>query len=536
MNIRSPFLFCTALLLPLVVVPESLRAQELAWEDFEPISQLVVPQNPVRSAKYRFVDVHAHQHRIAEMSAADMGALVEEMDKMNMGVMVNLSGGSGDELVARVRATEQHFPHRIVHFANVDFDRIDEPDFGAKAAAQLEADVENGARGLKVYKSLGMYTTDASGARVQTDDPRLDPIWAKCGELGIPVLIHTGDPAPFWLPHDETNERWFELKQRPRRKRSAEPSFEQIMGEQWNVFRKHPETTFINAHMGWLANDLTRLGELLDEMPNVYTELGAVVAEPGRQPRFARQFFIKYQNRLMMGKDSWNPAEYHTYFRVFETADEFFPYYRKRHAWWRLYGLELPDEVLRKIYYKNALSIIPGLDTSLFPDDWNLEAVAAPRLRPSPMALARTWVKKYSDSKDSTYVKVHYSSPRKRGRVIFGGLVPYDELWRTAANEASEITFAGDLRVGDKKLKAGTYSLFSIPGQDTWTVIFNRGLGQNGTGRYEAEDDILRIEVAATRMDTVQEAFTITFEEADAGVDLVLMWDRTKVVVPMLPK
>jgi hypothetical protein len=237
-------------------------------------------------------------------------------------------------------------------------------------------------------------------------------------------------------------------------------------------------TTFINAHMGWLANDLERLGELLDEMPNVYTELGAVVAELGRQSRFARKFFIKYQNRLMMGKDSWNPAEYHTYFRVFETADEFFPYYRKRHAWWRLYGLDLPDEVLRKIYYKNALSIVPGLDTSLFPDDWNVEAVPAPGLRPSPMALARTWVKKDSDSKDSTYVKIHYSSPRKRGRVIFGELVPNGQLWRTAANEASEVTLTGNLRVGDgKKLKAGSYSLFSIPGEDSWTVIFNRRLG-----------------------------------------------------------
>lgn len=534
MKIPNPFRSCTVLLLSLSGL--SVGAQELQWEDYEPISQLVVPQNPLTKARYRFVDVHAHQRGIADMSAADMGALVAEMDKMNMGVMVNLSGGSGAELVARIRATEQHAPNRIVHFANVDFDGIDEPDFGDKAAAQLEKDVANGARGLKVFKSLGMYTTDASGARVQTDDPRLDPIWAKCGELGIPVLIHTGDPAPFWLPHDENNERWFELKERPRRKRSPEPSFEKIMAEQWNVFRRHPETTFINAHMGWLANDLERLGKLLDEMPNVYTELGAVVAEPGRQPRFAREFFVRYQDRLMMGKDSWNPAEYHTYFRVFETADEFFPYYRKRHAWWRLYGLDLPDEVLRKIYYKNALGIVPGVDTSLFPDDWNLDAVAAPGPRPSPMALARTWVKQHSDSKDSTYVKVHYSSPQKRGRVIFGNLVPYGQLWRTAANEASEVTLTGDLRVGDRKLKAGTYSLFSIPGQDSWTVIFNRGLGQNGTGRYNAADDALRIDVPAMTMDTIHEAFTITFEDAEAGANLVLMWDRTRVVVPLLAR
>ena len=525
MIMRKHLILLTALLLPL-----SAQAQEMQWEDYEPISRLVVPRNPVTKAKYPFVDVHAHQFRIAGMSEEAIGKLVEEMDKMNMGVMVNLSGGSGEGLVAKIRATEQHFPGRIVHFANVDFDRIDEPNFGENAAAQLEEDVNNGARGLKIYKSLGMYTADAAGARVHTDDPRLDPIWAKCGELGIPVLIHTGDPAPFWLPHDKYNERWFELKERPRRKRTPEPSWEQIMGEQWNVFKKHPNTTFISAHMGWLANDLGSLGKMLDEMPNVYTELGAVVAEPGRQPRFARAFFIEYQDRLMMGKDSWNPEEYHTYFRVFETTDEFFPYYRKRHAWWRLYGLDLPDEVLRKLYYKNAMRVVPGLDTSLFPDDWNIEAVAAPGPRPSPMALARTTFE------DGTYVKVHYSAPQKRGRVIFGELVPYGQLWRTAANEASEVTVTGDVRVGDETLEAGTYSLFTIPGEQAWTVIFNRGLGQAGTGSYAAADDALRIEVPSMMMDTIREAFTIAFEDADGGADLVLMWDRTKVAVPLRAK
>ena len=371
-----------------------------------------------------------------------------------------------------------------------------------------------------------MYVTYADGRRVQTDDPRLDPIWAKCGELGIPVLIHTGDPAPFWKPHDKHNERWFELKERPRRKRDPEPSWEQIMGEQWNVFRKHSNTIFINAHLGWLGNDLERLGKMMDEMPNMYTELGAVVAELGRQPRTARQWLIQYQDRVMMGKDSWNPEEYYTYFRIFETADEFFPYYRKRHAWWTMYGLDLPDEVLRKLYYKNALRIIPGIDTSLFPDDWDIDAVAAPTPRASPMRLARTRL-------GNTYVKVHYSAPEKRGRVIFGELVPYGQVWRTAANEATEITVTSDLKVGQETLPAGTYSIFSIPGEETWTVIFNRGLGQNGTGSYSAGDDVLRLQVPATQVDTIHEAFTIVFEENGSGADLVLMWDRTRVAVPL---
>lgn len=186
--------------------------------------------------------------------------------------------------------------------------------------------------------------------RVPADDPRLDPIWAKCGELGIPVLIHTGDPASFWLPHDQFNERWFELKERPGRKQDGDPSWESLIEEQWNIFRNHPNTIFLNAHLGWLGNNLKVLGDSLDLYPNVYTELGAVIAELGRQPHTARQWMIEYQDRVLMGKDSWNADEYHTYFRIFETDDEFFPYYRKRHAWWKMYGLNLPDEVLRKVY------------------------------------------------------------------------------------------------------------------------------------------------------------------------------------------
>jgi predicted TIM-barrel fold metal-dependent hydrolase len=140
------------------------------------------------------------------------------------------------------------------------------------------------------------------------------------------------------------------------------------MGAQHNLFRKHPQTIFIDAHLGWLGNDLARLARLLDELPNVYTELGAVLAELGRQPRFARKFMIDYQDRVLMGKDAWAPSEYYVYFRTFETADEYFKYYRKRHAHWRIYGLDLPDRVLRKIYYENALKVIPGLDPSLFPE------------------------------------------------------------------------------------------------------------------------------------------------------------------------
>ncbi len=369
---------CGLLLAPLA------GGQEVAFQDYDPPSTLVVPGQQVTRAKYPFVDVHNHQFQMPEQ---DLKALVEEMDDLNMAVMVNLSGrgfrriqaedGSvrfalreGDYLQRAVRHAIDSTPGRFVVFTNLDPEGIDDPGWSASAVEQLATDVKNGANGLKIYKNLGLTARDSTGQRIAVDDPRLDPIWAKCGELGIPVLIHTGEPFQFWLAKDANNERLLELMQKPERYRDpAEyPPWEQIMGEQHNVFRRHPETTFINAHLGWMGNDLGRLGRLMDELPNMHTEIGAVLAELGRQPRFAREWFIKYQDRVMFGKDSWQPEEYHTYFRVLESADEYFDYYRRRHAFWKMYGLNLPDEVLKKLYYKNALRVIPGIDASLFPE------------------------------------------------------------------------------------------------------------------------------------------------------------------------
>lgn len=342
-------------------------AQDISFEDYNPTSTLVVPGDSIKVAKFPFIDVHGHQYRMPEQ---DLTPVVAAMDTLNMQIMVNLSGRTGAELVQSMNNIKTNFPGRFVLFCNINFEGAGAEGWIESTVSQLEQDVKAGAVGLKVYKSLGLRNNDASGNRLAIDDPRLDPIWAKCGELGIPVLIHSADPKSFWDDFDGDNERWLELKTHPRRKRDANTPapFEQIINEQHNVFRKHKNTTFINAHMGWYANDLGKLGELLDEMPNMNVGIGAIIAELGRQPRFAKAFFIKYQDRILFGKDSWKPEEFPTYFRVLESADEYFSYHKKYHAFWPMYGLDLPDEVLKKVYYKNALRIVPGLDSSKFPD------------------------------------------------------------------------------------------------------------------------------------------------------------------------
>jgi predicted TIM-barrel fold metal-dependent hydrolase len=313
------------------------------------------------------------------MPTQDLGALVKQMDGLNMAVMVNLSGRGWYQdweegtahLYKAIENVKKNQPKRIVVFTNLQFKGFGTPEWTKNAVKLLEEDVKKGAMGLKIYKSLGFSgIKDDKGNRVAVNDPRLDPVWAKCGELGIPILIHTADVPSFWDPLDRFNERWLELKTHPNRKRGPNDPipFEALIAEQHAIFRNHPKTTFINAHMGWYANDLRKLDSLMIAFPNTYVEIGAVIAELGRQPRTAKAFFEKYQDRILFGKDSWVPSEYATYFRVLETEDEYFPYHKKYHAFWRMYGIGLSDSILKKVYYKNALKLLPGLDTSLFPN------------------------------------------------------------------------------------------------------------------------------------------------------------------------
>jgi len=335
-----------------------------AIREYKPKSQLVTPQHPVPRAKFPVVDIHSHQS--TPISAQEFDRVVKGMEPNNLQVLVNLSGSSGERLRRGLDAIKaSKYRDRMVLFANVNFSGVG-PGFGKQAARQLEEDITAGAMGLKVFKDLGMFDRKADGSRLQVDDPELDPIWETCARLNVPVLIHIAEPAAFFEPLDYTNERWLELSLYPDRRHQTGVRFEQLMTERNNMIRRHPNTKFILAHFGWHANELARAGQLLDQNPNVYYDVAAVLYDFGRQPRAAHEFFVKYQDRILFGKDSYQPDEYPYYWRVFETNDEYFDYYRDYHAFWKLYGIGLPDQVLRKLYNGNALKLVPRLSKAAF--------------------------------------------------------------------------------------------------------------------------------------------------------------------------
>ena len=327
---------------------------------------LVVPKTTVPKAKFPFIDIHTHQRDTTKLDS-----MLKDMDTLNMRIMLSspVSGSFGERTKKFLDAIKAH-PQgaRFASMTNIDYKGIGAPDYGKRVAAQLEEDIKNGAIGLKVWKNFGMREKDIDGKRVAVDDPRLDPVWDVCAKYKIPVMIHTADPKPLFDPMDKYNERWLELRLRPNRAEAGQDfTWEQVIGEQHNLFAKHPKTIFIAAHMGWMAHDLQALGAMLDRMPNLNVEIAAILGELGRQPRNAKRFFIKYQDRILFGKDTYNVSEYPFYFRILETDDDWIDNIRKYHGLWKLYGLDLPDEVLKKVYYKNALRLFPNLSSAGFP-------------------------------------------------------------------------------------------------------------------------------------------------------------------------
>jgi predicted TIM-barrel fold metal-dependent hydrolase/lysophospholipase L1-like esterase len=353
--------------------------RRLYLDEFRPKSQLRAPQHKLTRARFPCVNVHFHPEKL---SASELAEHVQVMDDANIAVSVSLDGRVGTKFSEHLATLTGRHPDRFIAFVRMDYvgsGNLDDPKtwdvhkpgFGARMADHLSEAVRQGACGLKLLKSLGLTLRNLEGKIIPPDDPRFDPIWERAGELKIPVIWHCADPRAFFEPVDERNERWEELNRHPdwRFHGGDFPKFEDLVAARMRVVARHPNTTFILAHFADLPDDLKTLGDYLDKCPNAYVEFAGRIAELGRQPNTAREFFLKYQDRILFGTDGVPPkTELIPHFEMLETQDEFFPYEDDPfppQGFWNIYGLDLPDDVLKQVYYENASRIIPGVKKAL---------------------------------------------------------------------------------------------------------------------------------------------------------------------------
>jgi predicted TIM-barrel fold metal-dependent hydrolase len=338
--------------------PSAEQKKTLLLRDFQPQSMLHAGAHPVARARFPVFDVHQHVNDAMRIEdRVPPPVLIQRMDALNVKTIVILTGAWGEQLQRVIDEMVKPYPGRFLVFTQIDWSRIDEPDFARAMVEQLRDSARRGASGLKVLKDLGLGVKDKSGKLIAIDDPRLDPIWEECGRLGMPVAIHSGDPEAFFHPIDGKNERYEELIEHPDWSFYGPqfPSLESLLEARNRVFARHPGTTFISLHMGWPEN-LDWVEQMLKRYPNVYAEFGAREAELGRQPRRTRKLFLDYQDRILFGTDNSPEIEMYTNnFRWLETADEQFDYWGyPGQGRWKISGLQLPDSVLEKIYHLNA--------------------------------------------------------------------------------------------------------------------------------------------------------------------------------------
>jgi predicted TIM-barrel fold metal-dependent hydrolase len=352
--------------------------RNLLLENFRPQPMLKVPEHQLTRARFPVIDIHTHFRHKFRGNAAELHRWVELMDRNNIAVCVSLDGQWGDQLDEHQALLWMKYRDRFAIFANIDWQGAgkekepatwdcNRPDFARRAREELARAKQRGACGVKIFKSFGLEIKNADGSLLKIDDPRWDAIWEACGELDLPVLIHVADPAAFFLPINETNERWEELHRHPEWSFFGPqfPKRDELLAALLRVCQRHRGTTFISAHVASNSEDLAAVGAWLDENPNLYVEIASRIAELGRQPVTARKFLIKYQDRVLFGTDGpWPEERIRLYWRFLETADENFPYSERPfppQGFWNIYGVDLPDETLRRIYHGNAMRIIPGV-------------------------------------------------------------------------------------------------------------------------------------------------------------------------------
>jgi predicted TIM-barrel fold metal-dependent hydrolase len=364
------------------VVSLAQAQQPLDLKDYEPKSMLHGKETFVSQARFPVIDIHTHlaftntsgaePKSVARATPAD---ILAGMDRKNVRTMVNLTGGYGAALDDCLNTWHKPHPQRFIVFTEPWFSKIVEPNYPQFQAEQIERAKRLGARGIKVLKTLGLYLREnvTTGALVKIDDRRFDPMWETAAAHKLPIAIHTSDPEAFFLPIDRFNERFEELNAHPNWSFHGQdfPSNRELHEARLRVIARHPKTHFILLHVG-NSEDLAWVSEWLNKYPNTSVEIGARIGELGRQPRAARKFFDKYQDRILFGTDAvpqgvetpqqiFGDKLYEIYFRFLETEDEYFDYAPSRvppQGRWRIYGLGLPDKILRKVYHANAERIL----------------------------------------------------------------------------------------------------------------------------------------------------------------------------------
>lgn len=335
----------------------SAKAQvRLPLSEFQPKSSLVTPEHEIAQARYPTIDYHNH------IDALDPADVLRTLDACGVEQIVNITMKTGDEALSILEKFRRADPHRFATIGWMDWTGVDRPDFVVRTCEWLERLAERGAKGIKFWKDLGLSIRDAENRLLRIDDERLAPLFEKAAELRMPVMFHTADPDAFFQPVDAGNERYEELAAHPEWSFSgSQYSKQDLLDQRDRVIARHPKTTFVAAHVAESSENLARVTKLLSDYPNVFVDISARASELGRQPYRAREFFLRFADRILFGTDLL-PEEkmYRLYFRFLETADEYFEYpsHASRQGRWNIYGLYLPDEVLRKIYRENALRLL----------------------------------------------------------------------------------------------------------------------------------------------------------------------------------
>jgi predicted TIM-barrel fold metal-dependent hydrolase len=365
----------------------SAPGQRLALADYEPKSMLQVHETRIERSRFPAIDFHTH---ITVSAKSENGVelspdrkylgtpdeLLAVMDRKNLRTMVNLTGGYDAGLVETIGRYDKAHPGRFITLTEPCYSKFLEPDYPRIQAEEIERAHRAGAKGLKILKTLGLYLREniTSGKLVKIDDPRFDPMWDACGQLNMPVAIHISDPVAFFTPTDRFNERYEELNNHPDWSFYDHdfPSNAELLEARNRMFARHPKTQFVALHVGNFSENLANVSENLDRFPNMTVDIAARIGELGRQPRTARRFFDKYQDRILFGTDAtphgdefpqqvFNDKLYEIYFRFLETGDEYFDYAPAKvppQGRWQIYGIELPESILHKVYNQNAARLL----------------------------------------------------------------------------------------------------------------------------------------------------------------------------------